>query len=268
MEQLNKIAEFDVYDTTIKDIAGLKDYSIIYKVIEEFFQNEEKLDELILDENIFDIRTEKGRKKVSWAIKRSIFKFFNQKHKDLICSIFKEGISFQDKKFVLLWHLSLNNRLIREVTSNIFIKIYYSGRVAITADDIMVYIKEIQKEEGKTTKANWSEETIYRIATKYLSLMTKLDFVTSGRIKSFTHIRPSSEAQVLFLYFAKLFSPNASNILTNELLPVSFISSEDIQDRLKKLSLKGFFNMNYNGIALNIELTKSFKGICDALYNR
>jgi hypothetical protein len=25
--------------------------------------------------------------------------------------------------------------------------------------------------------------------------------------------------------------------------------------------------MNFNGVALNIELTHSYKGICDALYN-
>ena len=47
-----------------------------------------------------------------------------------------------------------------------------------------------------------------------------------------------------------------------------FIPSEkDSQDRLKTLSLKGFFNMNANGVALNIELIHSYKGICDVLYN-
>jgi len=50
-------------------------------------------------------------------------------------------------------------------------------------------------------------------------------------------------------------------------LPISFIPYEDIQDRLKKLSLKGLFNMNFNGVALNIELIHSYKGICDVLYN-
>ncbi len=97
--------------------------------------------------------------------------------------------------------------------------------------------------------------------------MSKLGFVSSGRIKTFSHIRPSSEAQVVFLYFAKLYSPNASNILNNELLPIRFIPSDDFQERIKKLSLKGFFNMNFNGIALNIELIHSYKGVCDVLYN-
>ena len=79
-------------------------------------------------------------------------------------------------------------------------------------------------------------------------------------------MRPSSEALVLFLYFTKVFSPGVSNILKNEFLNISFIPSEDLQNRLKKLSIKGFFNMNFNGVALNIELIHSYKGICDALY--
>jgi len=98
--------------------------------------------------------------------------------------------------------------------------------------------------------------------------MSKLNFVSTGRVKSFRAIYPSSEAQVLFLYFAKLFAPTMGNILINEFLPLSFIPSEDILERLKKLSMKGLFDMNFNGVALNIELIHSYKGICDALYNR
>jgi len=98
--------------------------------------------------------------------------------------------------------------------------------------------------------------------------MTKLGFVSTGRVKSFQHIRPSTEAQVLFLYFAQLFIPTIKNILNNDFLLLSFMPIDDIHDRLKKLSIKGFFNMDYNGIALNIELTHSYKGICDVLYSR
>jgi hypothetical protein len=73
---------------------------------------------------------------------------------------------------------------------------------------------------------------------------------------------------VLFLYFASLQEPDNRNILKNEMLPLLFIPVEDIQDRLKKLSLKGYIHMTYNGIDLNIELTHSFKEICDVLYHR
>ena len=115
-------------------------------------------------------------------------------------------------------------------------------------------------------KPNWSEDTLYRVATKYLSLMTKFEFVTSGRTKSFNHIRPSAESMVLFLYFARLYEPTVTNILTSSLVPTCFITAEDMQSRLKKLSMQGFFHMSFNGVELNVELTHSYKEICDVLY--
>jgi hypothetical protein len=85
-------------------------------------------------------------------------------------------------------------------------------------------------------------------------------------VKAFSHIRPSSQAQVLFLYFANLYTPGKKNLLDNELLKLSFMPQDDIQERLKKLSIKELFDMNYNGVALNIELTHSYKEICNVLY--
>jgi hypothetical protein len=257
----------DSYDTAVKDIGGLKDYSLIFNILESHFQNSDSLDLRLNQQNQFDIRTEKTRKKVEWAINKSILRFVNQGHKDLIEAIFQQETPSQDKKFAFFWQFALNNRLFRELSVQVFSKVYYSGRAAISKDDIIAYMDEFLKHNSNLDLC-WSQETVYRVSTKFLNLMTKLDFVSSGRIKTFKHIRPSSEAQVLFLYFARLFAPTMRNILTNEFLQISFISSEDIQKRLKKLSMKGLFDMNFNGIALNIELTHSYKGICDALYNR
>ena len=188
----------------------------------------------------------------------------NMDHQHLIQGIFSERVPLQDKQLVLVWQFALNNRLFREITSRVFVKTYYSGRASISKNDITAYLKEFLM-QNESLQISWSEITINTLSTKYLNLMSKLGFLSPGRVKSFNHIRPSSEAQVLFLYFAKIFSPRGSNILNNELLPISFIPLDDIQDRFKKLSLKGFFNMNFTGVALNIELSQSYKGVCDVL---
>lgn len=254
-----------VYDTTIKDIAGIKNYSQIFHIIEAYFADPSSADTRITDENEFDIRTFKTRSKVSWALKKTILQFANEEHKDLASKVFQEKVPLQDKKFAFLWHFCLNNRLFREITINVFTKVYFSGRAQISKEDIIAYIKDIS-DKHDPSKPHWSEETVYRLATKYLSLMTKFDFVSDGRVKSFNHIRPSAEALVIFLYFANLFAPNIKNIMDNELIPASFIVKEDIQGKLKKLSMKGFYDMSFNGLALNIELKYSHKEICDVLY--
>lgn len=266
MEPLNKTTELGVYDTAINVIGGLKDCSVLIMAIKSHFSQSDTLKELVNQRNEFNLRTERSRTRIEREVRKGFLQFSNQEHQDLIRGIFSERVPIKDKQLFLLWQFALNNRLFREVTSKVFAKTYFSGRVSVSKEDIIAYLKEFLS-QNESLQISWSQNTINTLSTKYLNLMSKLEFVTSGRIKTFNHIRPSSEAHVVFLYFAKLYSPNASNILINELLPISFIPSEGFQERLKRLSLKGLFNMNFNGVALNIELIHSYKGVCDVLYN-
>lgn len=261
---LNNTTE-GIYDTAINVIGGLKDCNVIIKAINSHFSQSDSLKELINQRNEFNLRTEKSRTRIEREVKKVFLQFSNQEHQDLIQSIFSEIVPLQDRELFLVWQFALNNRLFREITSKVFVKTYHSGRASISKEDIIAYLKEFLC-QSEFLQIKWTQSTINTLSTKYLNLMSKLGFLSSGRIKSFSHTRPSSEAQVVFLYFARLYTPSASNILTNDLLPISFIPFEDIQARLKRLSLKGFFNMNFNGIALNIELIHSYKGICDVLY--
>ncbi|WBA82838.1 BrxA family protein [Endozoicomonas sp. GU-1] len=255
----------NVYNTTIKDIAGLKDYRQIFNIVNVHFAQPDSTESRITDDNEFDIRTIKTRSKVNWAIQKTVLHFINADHEALASSVFQEHIPDQDRKFAFFWHLCLNNRLFREITTRVFVKTYFSGRAQISQEDIIAFVKDIS-DKNDPSKPSWSEDTLYRVATKYLSLMTKFDFVTSGRTKTFNHIRPSSEALTLFLYFARLYQPAVANILKSRLLPTCFITAEDIQSRLKKLSIQGFFHMSFNGVELNVELTHSYKEVCDVLY--
>jgi len=266
MNRVNGITELDNYNTAINVIGGLRDSSIISKAIDSHFNQSDSPEELFKSRNEFSMRTEKSRERFEIAVRKSFLHFKNEEHQNLLQSIFAEKVPLQDKELALFWQFALNNRLFREISSEVFVKLYSAGRAVISKDDITAYLKEfILGKESLQIK--WSENTTNMIAIKYLSFMSKLGFVSPGKKNSFKHVRPSTEAQVLFLYFAQLFSPNSKNILTNALLPVSFIPSDEIVDRLKKLSLKGFFNMDFNGVELNIELIHSYKGVCNVLYN-
>lgn len=266
MERSNNATEPGEYNTAINVIGGLRDCSVIFKAIDSHFSQSDSLKELVNQRNEFSLRTEMSRTRIEREVRKSFLQFKSEDHQDLIQGIFSERVPLHDKELFLVWQFALNNKLFRDITSRVFIKTYYSGRASISKDDIIAYLKEFLR-ENESLELNWSESTIITISRKYLNLMSKLRFLSAGRVKSINNIRPSSEAQVLFLYFARLFSPSASNLLANEMLTLSFIPAGDIQDRLKKLSLKGYFNMNINGVALNIELTHSYKGVCDALYN-
>lgn len=267
MEFRNHTQVPDHYDTSINIVGGLRDCSIVLKAINSYFDQTDSFYNLIRRRNEFNLRTEKSRIRIQSAVNHAFIHFINSDHEDLLQGITKDDIPLKDMELVLIWQYALNNRLFREITAMVFIKVYHSGRITISKFDILGYLKELQS-QNIALQTQWSENTISTLSTKYINLMSKLGFLSAGRIKSFHPIRPSSESLVIFLYFARLFSPTGGNILANDFLPLSFIPTADILDRMKKLSMKGFFNMSYNGTALNIELIHSYKGICDALYSR
>lgn len=254
------------YDTSINVIGGLKDMNYIFKAFDSYFSSNDSFNDLIKERNELNLRTQKSRIRIERGIRLGFLQFKGHEHKDLIQCIFKKNTSPQDKELILFWQFALNNRLFREISIRVFSRVYFSGRTSLSKDDIKAYLKDFLSEGGKPG-ISWSESTINTLSTKYLNLMTKLNFLTSGKIRNFKHIKPSSEAQILFLYFAKLNQPDVNDILKNEMLPLLFIPKEDIQKRLKKLSNKGYFNMEFNGVNLNIQLTQSYKGICDVIYN-
>jgi len=265
--EINKTINLYNYDTTINIIGGLKDCDVIYKAIDAYFDQDDSVRDLMSDRNEFNLRTERSRTRIERAINQTFLSFINQDHRDLIEGIFQCSASLPERKLILFWQFALNNQLFREISCRVFIKIYFSGRATISKDDIIAYLKEFLQ-QNSSLGLSWSESTINTLSTKYLNFMTKLDFLEGGRKKSFHHIKMSTESLILFLYFAQLYDSQNSNILENDILPLSFVAPEDIQERLKKLSLKNLFCMNFNGIALNIDLTHGYKGICDALYNR
>lgn len=266
MEQLKDTTRLEKYDTAINVIGGLSDCGVILKAIDAHFSQSDSLKQLVHQRNEFNLRTERSRTRIEREVRKAFLQFKNDEHQALIRGIFSQRVPLQDKELALLWQLSLNNRLFRKITSGVFIETYYSGRASISKNDIAAYLKEFLH-QNQAVQIDWSENTINTLSSKYLNLMSKLGFLEPGRVKALKHIRPSTEAQALFIYFAKLLPQSSSNILTNELLPVSFIRTEDVQARLKKLSLKGYICMNFNGVALNVELLHSYEGICDALYS-
>lgn len=266
MEESLKKTKPEDYDTTINVIGGLRDSGIIYKAFDVFFRDNDSSNDLTSLQNEFHLRTEKSTKRIFRALQEGFLHFYNQDHQDLIRSIFQSKMPSREKDLVLFWQFSLNNRLFREISTNVFLKIYFSGRTTISKEDITGYLKEFLN-QSKKLKLNWSEITIQTLSTKYLNFMTKLNVLEGVRSKSFKYVKPTAELLVIFLYFAQLFEPYNNNILTNKMLPLSFVLPEDLSARLKKLSMKGFFNMDVSGVTLNIELTKSYQGICDAIYN-
>lgn len=261
MNNLNPASELQKYDTTINVIGSIKDCDPIFKTIESYFDVES------VSDNEFDLRTEKSRSRIERGVEVAFLQFRNQDHQDLIQSVFASDLTLQTKEVILFWQFALTNRLFRDLSIRIFSKEYSSGKTFISKEILIGYLKDFVS-NNEELKSKWSEATTTTLATKYLTFLTKINFVEGVRKKSFKRILMSSDLLVLFLYILKINEPENRDVLSNALFPLVFIDKSDIQERLKKLSLKDYFNMDFNGVELNIELTHSYKGICDVLSAR
>ena len=113
------------YDTTINIIVGLKDCNVISKPIKAYFSEDDSVHNLITERNEFVLRTERSKIRVTRAINNSFLHFNNDDHKDLIRSIFTGNVADEVKQLILFWQFAIVNRLFFDISTNVFIKIYF-----------------------------------------------------------------------------------------------------------------------------------------------
>jgi len=243
------------YNTDINIIGSIPDYSLIYRAFQVLAQKEHTLEEILVNKNEFGFRTERSRKRFLSAINSVFLSFRDSEHEQLVMSVFKESQEILEiKQLFLFWQFALSNRLFYELTKNVFIKDYFSGKVIFPKEDIVAYIKDLISNNAEL-KDKWSENTINIMASKYLTFLRKVNLITGSRKKLFKHIQISNEAFILFIRLLHIAAPTVTNILDNEYVSFSMISKESFIERVKQLAKKGLLEMNFNGVALSVKPT-------------
>ncbi len=250
-------------ETSINVIGGLKTIDTAINVIQTYFLESTLLNQKLT--SAIHLRTEKSINRIEHAIKKVFLQFINEDHQELFRSIFVEQTHKFNINLILFWQISLNNKLFYEISTKLLMKNYFSGRTTINKEEIIGFIKELIHQSNE--KVDWSEITIETLATKYMSILSKLNILSGKRDKIFNYISLTTEELVLFIYFAKLYSQSSSNFLNNPFIELSFIPKEDLGNRIKKLASKEYFNFTSDGQSINIELKYNYKGIYHELFN-
>lgn len=240
------------YNTDINIIGSIPDYNIISKAIELHAQTKDALENCIIQNNEFDFRTEKSRKRFVSALYSAFINFKNKHHKELIEIIFTQDISTATRRLVLFWQFSIINLLFYEINTEVFAKNYFAGRVSFPKDDIIAYIKDLICRKPQL-RDKWSELTIETIASKYLTILKKLDLVDGSSKKMFKHIQISNEALLVFIELILTIEPELSDFFNSKYFPLIFMSKESFLTRAKELAMKEQLKLSYNGKTLKLE---------------
>jgi hypothetical protein len=255
------------YNTDINIIGSIPNYHLIYKALPLLLNNPKELENILVTNNEFDFRTEKSRKRFLSAL-NSAFVNKNKRINELTAVLMANLKNDETTQAtILFWLFSINNKLFFELNRDIFLKYYFQGRAELPKDAVIAYMKDLIS-RCDDLKGKWSESTIDTIASKYLTVLKKLKLLEGTNRKKFTLIRITDELLAVFIHLINLSEVKKSNFLDDEFRDFTFVSKENILDRLKKIGKKDWIKMNYTGTSLNVEASFEINTIINGIYRR
>jgi len=255
-------------NTNINIIGGIPNYDIIYDVLRLLAENvpTENINELIIVNNKYGIRTEEARARFLRVIKSAFWQFKNSEHETLIRLLFKSEGFEKTKSFTLFWMLGINNTLFESITKQAFFQAYFSGRIQIKNDEIIAYLRH--ERETNPVIQKWSDTTIKTVASKYLTFLKKIDFLKGRQKKEFKYIQVDNNSLIYFFYLIKAVEPNQPDMFKSRYIDFLFIEKASLLNILKKAVFADFFDIQTTGADLKIDLKFDYGEIVDAISSK
>lgn len=257
-----------MYSTNINIIGSIPNFGFITDIISTHALGENKkfVIDKIFNQNIYGIRTRKSISRFLKAIQAVFLKFNTHDHQVIFYSLFKKANLLTLKKAALYYQFAINDELFYEMTLNVFLRLYLEGRLSVDKSEFTSYLYDLR--DKNTDIESWSDSTIKIVASKYLTLLKKLDLVKGTAKKEFKHIVPEDETIVYVIYLIHSLGDKNFDILKNPHISFLMLSQQNLIERLKKIALSDFFNISTLGYDLEIDLKYSYEEIANVIAER
>ena len=248
-----------IINSDINVLGSLTDWSLINVLLNRKITSGSKSFDINTQTSI---KTDKSIKRFQNAITSTLIKFCNSEVEHLIRDIIScENIS-RDSLLLIYWNASYNHDLLNYLNSQVYFVAFYSGRVSIKTTEVVACLKDLQEREIKVKK--WSESSIQVTASKYLTLLKKINLMEGSLNKTIVHPYLNDKMFVLFIYWITAIETK-SNLLESKWLKYSFCERSVFIERLMKKKFSKFFQLVYTGDKLKIETSVPYEKIYDAV---
>lgn len=253
------------YNTDINILGGIPDYQLLYVALPILVKDESNLREILINNNEFNFRTERSRQRFLTVLKSALISD-NDKINELASNMFETLKNDEPSQALLFfWLFSINNRLFYELNRDVYFKFYFQGRMEFPKEDVIAYLKDLISRTPEL-KGKWSESTIDTIAYKYLSVLKKLHLLKGSRKKTFELVSISDKLFAVFLHLYSYMDKKKSNFFEDEFAVFSFISEDNLVERIKRVAKKDWINMSMAGNNLKIEPAFEPNEITDGIF--
>lgn len=245
-------------NSDINILGGLPDFNLVLHYLEK-----DSLSHDIRHHHTFTaIKTNKSVVRFEKAISETFIKFPNDDITALFTTALVDESISKDNLLILFWNASYNNQLLRYLNEQVYFVNFYSGRISIKQDDVAACLLDLREREEELKK--WSESTIQITASKYLTLLKKLNLMEGTLNKTIIHPYLNDKLFILFVYWLTSIETKA-NFLESEWLKYSFCEKSLFIERLMQKKFVKFFQLNYTGDKLKIETTIPYSIIYHAI---
>ncbi|MCZ8129891.1 MAG: DUF1819 family protein [Steroidobacteraceae bacterium] len=156
----------------------------------------ENLDRL-REENFIGAKSTTWLRDVAWVLSR---RYDPDGHDRPLVILAKHGLSVEEWKPLLLWHMTRDEFLVRDFLENWLFAAYESGAYRIRGEDVEKYLGEIGT-RGGTTEHAWSEHTTKRVAAGLLKIAVDFGLLRGSITKEFVSFH-MPERSFLYLLHA------------------------------------------------------------------
>lgn len=268
MHSTNVLTLDSMYTTNINIIASIPDFNLVLDVISNYAigETKEQIGERILHQNVFGIRTGKSRSRFLDGIISAFISFKSDHHESVFFSLFKHSGLLRVKQLAIFYQFLINDNLFYDLSSNVFLKLYTAGRLSIEKNRFESYLYALRERNPEIRQ--WSDSTIKTIASKYLTLLKKFNYLKGSSKKEFCNITHDDASLVYIVYLLKSLGDSEQDILKNQYTPLLMMSSKNLAERLKKISLTDFFTVTTLGYDLKVDLRYNYKEVVDVIIQR
>lgn len=252
-------------NSDINVIGSIPDFSLIEVALAHSAKKNCQLDlrELLITNNAFDFRTESARARFLRAVNGSILVFANDRHQSLIEILFGVSGFEKLKRKTVFWQLLSGNELFRSISKDVYAKAYFSGRAALSGKEIFAYLKDLQT--TSPTLNTFSDSTLDKVASKYLTILKKLEMVDGVTKKRILNVRLSEDEILFLVYFILSVDDTAKDILKSPYREFFFLEKVELVQALKNIKFMPCIDIEATGEALNVHLKLSPKELMDVI---
>jgi hypothetical protein len=242
-------------NSDINILGSLPDWNLINVFLEEGINS---VQESVGIYSYTSIKTDKSVKRFQRVINSSLLKFYTPEVEMLNRSILVGEKITKDCLLFLFWNASFNNELLEYLNTHIYFISFYSGRITIKQDEVVACLKDLRERESELKK--WSDSTLLKTASKYLTLLKKFNLMEGALNKTILHPYLNDKMFLLFVYWLNSIE-SKSNLLESQWIQYCFCERTVFIERLMQKKFSKYYQFTYTGDNLKIETLIPYKDI-------